>query len=1643
MDKETTTEIKAKFDPTMNNPADFYYPDGHKEKFVKESDLPDAFTRFNNIIGQDSSKRYNIHFLNDQEVILAVANTFQIINIDTKERKIHHGTELLGIGVVTVHPEKKYFAIGECGEHPNIYIYEYPSMRIYRILRKGTEKKYSALTFNAKGDLLGSVGSDPDYNLVIWNWANETIVLKAKAFSQEIFRCYFSTNIEGKLITSGVGHIKFWEMARTFTGLKLQGELGKFGQVELSDISAFIEYPDGKVLSGTEYGTFLLWEGIFIKAHVKLDETTPLHEGTIDYMSWEGNETILSGGHDGYLKWWSITELDNLVIDDNNVAFAKPVKEVLLTNPTSGRPIKIINLVKQANFWLIQDGNGYFIRIYPLEDSYKYEAIFDFHSGPVIKTQMLMNTPFMISQGSDSKTFIFDLLNNDKLVLAKEYLLNCSASDICPRENDENLVIGLGYENGVFRAFQLNSEKLIIEPVFQTKAHEETIRRVKFSHDKTNLITVTQHEVFLFIIADLNNFKPLWFIRKQEKIVDVDWHPDSSHILIGLANGVVEEIEVPMVYDNSNTFLLKDYKSKTFTIKLADSQLDKDDERKRKKKDAKKKEEPNPSPILNCRYVNLYQTGDFLVTAQKPFNEFLYLCNFNENNNPKLRPINFWRLPSQDHFIKYISREFIILANNRGSVQIRHKKLLDHYIELHPNSVGVKSVTLSTDQNILVMSYNDGTIVTYKLLREHLEKYLDCLIQPDSESKEKTIKEIFDYIETANSKFNNEPSDLTAYLKTLKPTNEFKPISNGEEGMISLEKGRKYNEEIAKLKKAEEVKNKNRARVEKMRNEFKQVLDLNNELFEEARLKTNELIVDEQHTEHMRKKCEENLNDIKHKYDYLKAKENVSIKKINSFFIDSVRTPKFYVFALQTKEFVNSIRTPTLPQGFHEAIDDMEDKLDILARKLDFDALDDTYSKYLLTGDGRNDNREVQIQTLLEKINQNLTEYETGESNHETASKFNKDWIKTELILIDTDIKELNRIMTEKNEVRRLVNDYKTNQAGNLNSIPDREPSGAKIRCPEAYSLRKALDRYLNEKSMKIVLNFKKSIYDYLTHLNDERERFNDKVRNLRNKKVQIITELKESKTELEKINESLGVTERLDWLEFNCLEEVEFPENELIIKQVDLDNYVHERVKKEKDMNTDMFIKSQTEVVETQESSTKFFYAERKRKINETSLDSEYKQLQALRLEKKKQRIITECKRKIKEFDDEVYEMKKEKMDVHYKQKLGELELIAKTEEYGIIRAHDSDDQATLKKLEEIYHNYEDNLNSITNAQNQMAQTENALKGFRETRDSIIKEFEQCIAQEKESKLKLEQLFYQKVKKVEIKEGNQTTTNPNDEKVEDDDFDNEKPRAVSSQVWVQIVNLRGEKIKFEKNIEHEEKKLNEHRIIFNNLKKAKYELDKKLNDQRDKINMDERKKIRYLNLVEIAIPLKLDKFSKLEVQGEIKKPYQKLSSDISEGIVFTKEKLFNLHRVYKDMIAENKMLAKGISTFDEKFKLMENSIKTIEKQKIDNLNKFNNEQILKFGFIINFDALLDATKSTLADKLENEYRVLKKDADRQIDEYNTKIDQAKAELALETKKNTEKLEVIKGLLKTNQSKDKELEGKNSELSVRSNEIIF
>lgn len=86
--------------------------------------------------------------------------------------------------------------MGEKGEIPNVYILEYPGLTVSATLRQGTQRMYSCMSFNASGTMLATVGGAPDYMLTVWDWKNERVILRYRAFGQvgnassRIYVCY-------------------------------------------------------------------------------------------------------------------------------------------------------------------------------------------------------------------------------------------------------------------------------------------------------------------------------------------------------------------------------------------------------------------------------------------------------------------------------------------------------------------------------------------------------------------------------------------------------------------------------------------------------------------------------------------------------------------------------------------------------------------------------------------------------------------------------------------------------------------------------------------------------------------------------------------------------------------------------------------------------------------------------------------------------------------------------------------------------------------------------------------------------------------------------------------------------------------------------------------------------------------------------------------------------------------------------------------------------------------------------------------------------------------------------------------------------------------------------------------------------------
>jgi WD40 repeat protein len=237
----------------------------------------------------------------------------------------------------------------------------------------------------------------------------QRVILKAKAFSQEVYRTSFSPFSDGQLTTSGTGHIRFWKMASTFTGLKLQGEIGKFGQLELSDVYGFAELPDGKVVCGTEYGSLLLWEGNLVKAHLvrDIDTKETLHKGFIEVVILHGDQMI-TAGEDGYIRYWSFTEIDNAEADEIPEVAIAPIKETFI-KLENGSPSYITNMMKGNDFWLLQDARGRLWKLM-IEDD-EYHEIIHYHSGKIMDLAVSTQTNAAITVGVDGSVKLWDYLN--------------------------------------------------------------------------------------------------------------------------------------------------------------------------------------------------------------------------------------------------------------------------------------------------------------------------------------------------------------------------------------------------------------------------------------------------------------------------------------------------------------------------------------------------------------------------------------------------------------------------------------------------------------------------------------------------------------------------------------------------------------------------------------------------------------------------------------------------------------------------------------------------------------------------------------------------------------------------------------------------------------------------------------------------------------------------------------------------------------------------------------------------------------------------------------------------------------------------------------------------------------------------------
>jgi len=177
-----------------------------------------------------------------------------------------------------------------------------------------------------------------------------------------------------------------------------------------------VELPSGSVLSGTETGNMLLWDGNIIKCEVchslnvlltscqiSRREGVPCHRGAIEVLDFNvENGQLISAGDDGYVRMWDYTLIESAEPSDESPIFEiEPLQEIKVAEN-----VKIRDLVKADTNWTLLDANG---GIWHLDVSEMKPSLFlECHAGPINAIAASPGPHVAASTGADGTVRILD-----------------------------------------------------------------------------------------------------------------------------------------------------------------------------------------------------------------------------------------------------------------------------------------------------------------------------------------------------------------------------------------------------------------------------------------------------------------------------------------------------------------------------------------------------------------------------------------------------------------------------------------------------------------------------------------------------------------------------------------------------------------------------------------------------------------------------------------------------------------------------------------------------------------------------------------------------------------------------------------------------------------------------------------------------------------------------------------------------------------------------------------------------------------------------------------------------------------------------------------------------------------------------------
>ena len=1554
----------------------FYYEDSHQEKQLRDSAVPQALGKYHWCAGFDSLKKNNLHVLAEDKILFAIGSTYHVYDINTREDKIFFSKDGDGIGALAVHPSRNYFAVGEKGDWPNVYIYDFPATRLYRVLRKGTEKMYACMAWSGSGKMLATVGSAPDYMLTVWDWKDEKVILKSKAFGQEVYKVTFSPKYEQEIITSGTAHIRFWKMAKTFTGLKLQGDIGKFGQVELSDICGYVELPDGKVLSGTEYGNLILWEGSLIKSVIVIDsEKSPCHNGAIECLYMDGDE-ILSAGTDGNIRWWDVNELMQAEPEEGFYSIIQCKHNVFI-----GEVSEINNLIKGDKMWFAVDRKG---KIWKLsEDFLEQNILLDFHAGKIMDVICSPENNAVVTIGHDGTTRLWDIINRSEIYTSGWQGHALCGSWAIRTGYNQGKIIACGFDTGIVRVLYLGPSSF--ELLISVKVHDAAVVKMQFSSNGKYLVTASaDNSLFFFEIGESSALDPVALSVVPGKINSIEWDSTCDKVLCGLHSGEVIELIRPDKdkIDVSHSYEVPLAKT-TWKLRMMDFQKKKPVEDDilappRRPGEAPPQEEEWPAaPILCATYFGEKQ---FLISADAPYSDYLYICEFNE-----IRPVRAISTSSSLCQSIFVSPSFVVSSHNNGTYLVYSRECLDRYMVVakHDKVAKIKKVILNPKETFAISVAEDSTLFVTELFPKEIHQSAknNIPVRPSGEAKYE--------MGIDNLKINEKPPSVAPLSEDITDTK-----------IYSLQMDKLKTDEDKKKTLAEMKKERKKQEILILRAEFEDLQRECDSLDPKYRLNKDELQVDPEFNAQLIERNKLMLEEAQKEVAWHTEFYKLCVEKYKSYFLDTVKTERFKVYALSSENFVTSFRVTKASEFLMSNLSKIQAYLEEEGRNKQGSLFSETES---LVSPGKFSQHTVDQSELHEEAKAEFRI--TGQQVTKDGKKKSKAQEERER---RSRLREERKSKIEAKKKQEPPDNYKDPTDQREIETAEATLGDFKLKTSSDYVVPKNLCVNASQKRRQMFLLMESS--------HNLKMELNNRLLALRENKSRLIEWIKEQNAVIREINRELGITENLKEPKFI---DDEWPENDYKITDQDLEFYSTKGLLKAP------YIEPASE--EPPESREK---ARKKQRIL-TEAEKVYKAHRDLKLINEKKYLQEEIYKRIQHFDEALIQQQEQKYLLESDLKQIDMKLITFFQELNLLDAMEPDDQRLTAKIEKLNEDKQALLQEISEINKQYELHQQEQEEITMKHKEIYAQFNKMVegnTYAKELQAVLDRNIKRKKKKKnkesedeEDDESEEESSDSSDDSDEDDDQNLDiVPGDCDPNLFEEVVNLREARLDLVD-------RSNTKKLIINDLKKKQEEVEKKektitraIENTEKEIQDFQRDKMQKLNQILISIILSQEQIQIMNGN--------KLPLELENEVLFTNNEFEKLKNRIIELARETESERSREADLKKEEQKLNKNCGRHEKKREEEKKKFEAVQALRFGHAIKLENLKYAEPSDQLAKLKNDFMKAERESVKQIEDAKRSLADCRERFREVTKMNTSLLnkrsELFESIMKKNKNLD-------------------